>query len=275
MTKRNRAPIGVDPTKPNAARVYNYMLDGQDNYEADRIVAERMLQVAPDTKATAWFSRRFLLKAVELAAEAGITQFLDIGAGIPISPNVHEVAQDIRPESRVVYIDFDPVVIAHANALLTSAPGVSSMLADIRNPDEIIERARKEHDIDFDRPVAIVIVGVLHFVMDDEQPAEILARFRDELAPGSLVAFTHASDHTNQMFMTQSSNDLINSPAQVQFRSPEQVKPLLDGFDIVEPGVSIVQNWLVNNELPETRFTGGGPLPETRLVVLGAVGRKP
>ncbi|MEV6769342.1 SAM-dependent methyltransferase [Nocardia sp. NPDC051030] len=261
MAQSNRAPIGVDPTRPNAARVYNFMLDGKDNYEADRVVAERMLAIAPDTKTLAWFSRRFLLNAVRAAAQEGIEQFIDIGAGIPISPNVHEVAQEFEPSARVVAVDHDPVVFAHTNALLAGEPGVTSMLADIRATD-LIERLRTEGGIDFDQRVAILIVGVLHFIMDDENPAELVARFRDVMAPGSLLAFTHACTNTHPDFIRQSSGDLASTPAQVAFRTTEQVEPFLEGFEVIEPGVVPVQEWL------------NGELPSTRLVVLGGVGRK-
>ncbi|MFQ6328800.1 SAM-dependent methyltransferase [Nocardia sp. CWNU-33] len=122
MPEAERVPSGADPTKPNAARVYNYMLGGKDNYEVDQMVAHRMLAVAPDTRTLAWFCRQFLLHSVQLAAEAGVRQFIDIGAGIPISPNVHEVAQQVDASARVVSIDYDPVVYAHGNALLAGVP---------------------------------------------------------------------------------------------------------------------------------------------------------
>ncbi|WP_433525675.1 SAM-dependent methyltransferase [Nocardia pseudovaccinii] len=263
MAEADRAPVRVDPSKPNAARVYNYLLGGKDNYEVDQRVAERMLAVAPDTKTTAWFSRKFLLNAVEEAAKAGIGQFIDIGAGIPISPNVHEIAQKVDPAARVVMIDYDPVVHVHTNALLSGTSGVASILGDIRRTDEIIEKARTEGQIDFDQPVAILIVGVLHFVMDDEHPAEIIARLRDVMAPGSILAFTHGSVDTYAEFVAQSTGDTDGSSAQVQFRTPDMVAAYLDGFEIVEPGLVPVQDWLDDD------------LPHTKLVILGGVGRKP
>ncbi|WP_433710734.1 SAM-dependent methyltransferase [Nocardia sp. CA-084685] len=263
MAEADRAPAGVDPSKPNAARVYNFLLGGKDNYTVDQRVAERMLAVAPDTKTTAWFSRKFLLRAVEDAAEAGIRQFIDIGAGIPFSPNVHEIAQKIDPTARVVMIDYDPVVHVHTHALLSGASGVTSILGDIRRTDEIIEKAKSEGHIDFDEPVAILIVGVLHYVMDDEHPADIIARLRDEMAPGSMLAFTHGSVHTQPDFVARSTGDTDGSSAQVQFRTPEMVAAYLDGFEVVEPGLVPVQEWLDDD------------LPSTQLVILGGIGRKP
>ncbi len=262
MAEAERLPKGADPNRPNAARVYNYLLGGKDNYEVDQLLAHQMLAVAPDTRTTAWFSRRFLLQAVEIAARAGVRQFIDIGAGIPISPNVHEVAQEIEPTARVVAVDYDPVVHVHANALLASSPGVTSMLGDIRRPDVIIERLRSEQLIDFDQPVAILIVGVLHYVMDDEDPVGIVARLRDELAPGSFLAFTHATIDTQSDFIARSSGTTVGSSSQPRYRTREEVARLLDGFEVLEPGVVAVQDWLDDD------------LPSTNLVLLGGIGRK-
>ncbi|MEV6135029.1 SAM-dependent methyltransferase [Nocardia sp. NPDC051990] len=257
----DRAPRGVDAPMPNAARIYNYLLGGKDNYMVDQRVAERMLAVAPDTKTTAWFSRKFLLRAVEDAAEAGIRQFIDIGAGIPISPNVHEIAQKIDPSARVVMIDYDPVVHVHTHALLSAATGVTSILGDIRRTDKVIEKSKTEGRIDFDEPVAILIVGVLHFVMDDEYPAEIIARLRDVMAPGSILAFTHASAWSSEELVAQVTGDTEGSSAQCQFRTPDEVAIFLHGFEVAEPGLVPVQEWLDDE------------LPATGLHVLAAIGR--
>ncbi|WP_067823703.1 SAM-dependent methyltransferase [Nocardia inohanensis] len=263
MSEANRVPVGVDPTKPNAARVYNYMLGGKDNYEVDQVVAQRMLAVAPDTKTQAWFSRKFLLGAVEFAAQEGIRQFLDIGAGIPITPNVHEVAQQIEPDARVVSIDYDPVVHVHSNALLAAEKGVTTMLADVRETEKLIGRLREEEQIDFDQPVAILIVGVLHFVMDDEDPKQIFERFFEVMAPGSVLAFTHASTTTQHEFIEQSKSDLVRSSAQAVFRTPDVVASFIEDFEQIEPGLVKVQEWL------------GDDLPDTNLALLAAIIRKP
>lgn len=258
-----RVPLPADPSTPNAARVYNYMLGGKDNYEVDQILAHQMLTVAPDTRTTAWFSRGFLMRAVEIAATAGVRQFVDIGAGIPISPNVHEVAQKIEPEARVVAIDYDPVVHVHTNAYLSGAPGLTAMLGDLRDPDDLIERLRADRLIDFDQPVAILIVGVLHYVMDEEDPAGIIARLRDTLAPGSYLAFTHGSVDTHADFIARSSDSTAGSSSQPRYRTPAEVTALLDGFEILEPGVVPVQDFLDEG------------LPRTNLVLLGGIGHLP
>lgn len=262
MSEGKRAPVGVDPFRPNPARVYNYMLGGKDNYDADRDYGDRMLAVAPDTKITAWHSRRFLLAAVRWAAEEGIRQFVDIGAGIPIAPNVHEVAQEVDPTAIVASIDFDPVVHAHSNALLTGATGVTPILADVRDPERILELSRKEAGIDFSQPVAIVIVGVLHFVMDDEKPFEAVARLRAAMAPGSVLIMQHASVNTHPFFKDTASSNAVNTPAQPAFRPPEQVAEFFEGLEMMEPGLVPANEWL------------DADLPATRLVVLCGVGRK-
>ncbi|QIS16530.1 SAM-dependent methyltransferase [Nocardia arthritidis] len=255
--------MGIETRKPNSARVYNYLLGGKDNYEVDQLVAQRMLDVAPDTGTVARLSRRFLVQAVRIAAEAGIQQFVDLGAGIPVSPNVHEIAQKIDASARVASVDHDPVVYMHSTALLSGVPGVIPMLADIRRTDELIDRLRTEALIDFDRPVAILLVGVLHFVVDKAQPPAIIARLRTELAPGSYLAFTHGSDESDRSFMLQSLSDTAGSTAQSVYRSRDEVRGFFDGFEFLGPGLVPIQEWLDD-----------GP-PRTSLVILGGVCRKP
>ncbi|RDI64763.1 SAM-dependent methyltransferase [Nocardia pseudobrasiliensis] len=262
MSEVRRAPEGVDPSKPNAARVYDYLLGGKDNYEADRMVAQRMLATAPDNRTLAWFSRQFLIRGVEMALDAGVRQFIDLGAGIPTSPAVHEVAQKVDSSARVLSVDYDPVVYAHANAMLSGIPGVRPVLADVRQPD-LVERLRAEKVVDFDQPVAILLVGVLHFIMDDEGPDEILTRFREAMAPGSFLAFTQGSADSDAGFMDQARRDTVGTTAQFYFRSAAEMVTLLDGFDILPPGVVTIQEWL------------GGDLPPTLLRILSGVVRKP
>ncbi|WP_338765563.1 SAM-dependent methyltransferase [Nocardia vulneris] len=257
----DRAP-GLNPTVPSSARIYDYMLGGKDNYEVDRQVAHRMLAIAPDTRTLAWFIRQFLVRAVELAADAGVKQFIDLGAGIPTSPNVHEVAREIEPSARVVYVDNDPVVRAHCDALLANSPGLSVMQADIRRPREIIDRLRTESRIDFAEPIAVLMIGVLHYVMDEEKPADILAAFRDAMAPGSYLAMTHGSNETNPDFISQSQSDTENTPSQVRYRSAEEIEALMAGFELIPPGVAPAQQFLHTD------------LPATRLVIYGGLGRK-
>ncbi len=261
MTAYRKAPEGVDPSKPNAARIFDYLLGGKDNYEADRFVAQRMLEIAPDTRMLAWFSRQFLIHAVTSAAEAGVRQFIDLGSGIPTSPATHEVAHKIDASARIVSVDYDPVVYAHANAMLGDMPLVTPIVADVRDPDDLIARLRMDELIDFDRPIAVLCVGVLHYIMDYEHPDRIMSRFREVMAPGSTLAFTHGSTDSNDEFINQSSNDTIGSTAQVQYRSRAEVAGLFDGFEFDEPGIVPIQQWL------------GDELPHTGLILLGGICR--
>ncbi len=245
-----------------SARVYDYLLGGKDNYAIDREMAGQMLSRAPELKLLVWFTRSFTIKAVEMAAAAGVRQFLDLGSGIPAAPNVHEVAQRIEPSARVVYVDYDPVVVAHCDALLAGSPGVSALLGDVRRPRDIIDQLNDRGLIDFGEPVAITLSAVLHYVMDHERPAEIVATFRDQLASGSYLAITHGSSDTAPEILQVLAGATSDS-TQVTFRSTAQTEAFLTGFELFEPGVVPVQEWL------------GPELPDTAMVMLGAIGRKP
>ncbi|MFE3193566.1 SAM-dependent methyltransferase [Nocardia sp. NPDC059240] len=261
-SERERIPHSLDPGELNSARVYDYLLGGKDNYETDRAMAGRMLSQVPELKTLVWFARGFVLKAVEMAADAGIRQFLDLGSGIPVTPAVHEVAQKLEPSARVVYVDYDPVVVAHSNALLAGPPGVAALLGDIRSPSDIFEQLEDNGLIDFDEPVAVLFSGVLHYVMDHEHPADIVAAFRDRMAPGSYLVISHGSlDSSPEILRVLTGT--ADSPAQVAFRTTPQTEAFLSGFELFEPGVVPVQQWL----RPD--------LPDTRMVMLGAIGRKP
>ncbi|WP_324193900.1 SAM-dependent methyltransferase [Nocardia blacklockiae] len=258
----HRTPAPFDPGQLNSARLYDYLLNGKDNYEVDRAMAHEMLARAPEIKTLVWFARGFLRKAVEMAADAGVRQFIDLGSGLPTEPNVHEVAHGIEPSSRVVYVDYDPLVVAHCEALLADPPDVATMLGDIRRPHDILDRLSGHAFIDLDKPVAITLTGVLHYVMDDEDPAGIVAALRDRMAPGSYLAITHGSNESSPEILQVLTNT-VGTPAQVCFRSAAQTEEFLAGFDLFEPGVATVQRWLRPG------------LPDTRLVLLAAIGRKP
>ncbi|MFI9510067.1 SAM-dependent methyltransferase [Nocardia sp. NPDC052566] len=262
MSDRRRAPLGVDPYKPNSARVYNYMLGGKDNYEADQLLAQRMLSVAPDTRELALMSRRFLIRAVRMVAEAGVCQFVDIGAGIPTAPSVHEAAQQVDASARVVYLDYDSVVYLHSTALLSGVAGVTPMLADVRCPEDVIGRLRADALIDFTRPVAILLVGVMHFVLDDEHPDEIIARYREEMAPGSYLVLTHASDKSDRNFIKQTQSAAEGTPVQSVYRSADEIARYSAGFESLAPGLAPIQQWLDDGS------------PATRVEILGCVLRK-
>ncbi|WP_280370186.1 SAM-dependent methyltransferase [Nocardia wallacei] len=260
--EHNRIPHPLDPGELSSARVYDYLLGGKDNYDVDRDMARQMLSTAPELKTLAWFTRGFMRKAVEMAADAGIRQFIDLGSGIPISPNVHEVAREIEPSAQVVYVDYDPVVVAHCEALLAGPPGISALLGDVRHPLDILDKLHDGALVDLDKPVAITLVSVLHYIMDDEDPAGIVAAIRDRLAPGSYLTITHGSSDSDPEIL-RILTGTKDTPAQVCFRSTPQTEAFLSGFDLLEPGVVPVQQWLRPG------------LPDTRMVMLGAIGRKP
>lgn len=262
MSEDDRTPQPFKGDQPNSARVYDYLLGGKDNRDIDRDIADQMLSNAPEIKTVAWFARSFALKAVRMAAEAGIRQFVDLGSGIPNSPNVHEAAWEVAPTARVVYVDYDPVVHVHCEALLADPRGVSALLGDIRHPHDILDQLKNKSLIDFNEPVAILAIGVLHYITDDEDPAGIIATFRDQMAPGSYLAITHgSSDSAPEILQVLAANK--NTSAQVEFRPAKQTETFLAGFELLEPGVVPVQQWL----RPD--------LPETRMIMDGAVGRKP
>ncbi|WP_433195806.1 SAM-dependent methyltransferase [Nocardia sp. CA-107356] len=261
---RPRTPVGVDAGKPNAARLWNYLLGGKDNYGVDQQVAERMRAVAPDMRRAAWYSRRFLLKAVEDAAKAGIRQFIDIGAGIPLSTggnDPHDVAEKIQPGVSFTAIDYDPMVFVHCNAMYNHTPSTTTVKADIRDPDAVINKLRMRGMVDFTQPTAVLMVGVLDYVTDDEDPAGIMARLRAALAPGSYLALTHASSGTCRDLMARIDADTVGSTAESVWRTSEEIDEFLDGFNVLRPGLPPVQAWL------------DGELRPTRLETLAAVGR--
>jgi len=188
------AAAEIDTSKPHPARMYNAYLGGNDNYPADRAAVRQIVRDFPEVPAIALANRAFLQRAVRfLAAEAGIRQFIDIGTGIPSAGNVHEVAGRAAPDARVVYVDNDPIVHVHANALLTGSGTTGIVLADLRDPAAIVAHPQLRELIDFSRPVALLLVAILHFIRDEEDPAEIVATLRDALPAGSYLALSHGT----------------------------------------------------------------------------------
>ncbi|MBA9002643.1 MULTISPECIES: SAM-dependent methyltransferase [Thermomonospora] len=261
-------PPDIDTSVSHVARIWNYWLGGKDNYEVDRQVGDQILQMLPDVARLARASRMFLNRAVwHLAAEAGVRQFLDVGTGLPTVDNTHQVAQRAAPESRIVYVDHDPLVLAHARALLTSTPeGRTDYInADLREPDKILAGARRT--LDFDRPIALMLMGVMEFITDDDEAYSIVRRLLEELPSGSYLAMY---DGTNVVHREASDQivEVWNSSgnAPLVLRSPEQIARFFDGLEIIEPGVVSVTRW--RPEIPP----GGEP---EEVDAFGAVGRKP
>lgn len=186
------APSTIDTTKPSVARVYDFMLGGKDNFASDRNVAEMALGIAPDAPEAARASRAFLRRVVRyLAASAGVHQFIDLGSGLPTQGNVHEIAQRVDPRARVVYVDNDPIVLAHGRAILSQPDTTAVIEADIGDPDAVLESAKVRRLIDFDEPVGLLMFSILHHLADAERPSELTARYRDRLPSGSHLAIAH------------------------------------------------------------------------------------
>ncbi len=260
-------PLPFDTSKAHQARMYDYLLGGKDNYAADRAGAEAVLRAYPDLAFTARANRAFLGRAVRyLAGEAGVRQFLDIGTGIPTAGNTHQVAQAIAPESRVVYVDYDPIVLAHARALLTSneAGATEYIDADLRDTRTILDQAARL--LDFTQPVAVTLLAVLHAIPDTDDPHAIVATLIDAVPPGSYLAISHAGADIIDPEALRGLHDSLRGKAQQQYfyRAGEQVARFFAGTDLVEPGLVRVEEWH-----PEP-----GPGDARRSSLWCAVGRK-
>jgi len=258
-------PALFDTSVPHIARVYNYWLGGKDHFAADRELAERFIAADPEVIAGVRANRAFLGRAVHfLAAEAGIGQFLDIGTGIPTANNTHEVAQRAAPDARVVYVDNDPIVLAHARALLTSDPdGVTDYIdADLRNTGAILAQAART--LDFSRPVAVMLVGILQCIPDEDDPRGIVAALIDGVPSGSYLAISHpaADVHAQARAGAALLNEGLASP--VIFRGRAAIARFFDGLELVEPGLVSTSQWRSG--------AGTGTKP---LANWAGVGRKP
>jgi trans-aconitate methyltransferase len=261
-------PLPFDTTVAHQARVYDYMLGGKDNYAADRAAVEAWLKVDPGMAFIARANRAFLGRVVRyLAGEAGIRQFLDIGTGIPTAGNTHQIAQAIAPESRVVYVDYDPIVLAHARALLTSSDtGATEYIdADLRSTSAILGQAGQL--LDFTKPVAVTLLAVLHAIPDSDDPYSIVARVMDAVPSGSYLAVSHPGSDLIPAQTLEEMRDVAHRMSQQQYthRTREEVARFFAGTDLVEPGLVPVEEWR-----PEPG--GTGEAGQSR--VWGAAGRK-
>jgi O-methyltransferase involved in polyketide biosynthesis len=255
----------IDTTVPHSARIWNYWLGGKDNYAVDRAAGEEFCEIFPGMVDVARAVRHFLARAVRyLAGETGIRQFLDIGTGLPTVDNTHEIAQRAAPESRIVYVDNDPLVLAHARALLTSTPqGATDYIdADLRDPDTILEAAAQT--LDFNRPVGLMLLGVMAHIGEDVQARSILNRLLDALPSGSHLVL---SDGTNTDKAREEAHRRYNASDAVPYllRSPEQIAGFFDGLELLEPGVVSVSQWR-----PEPSPFG----PPAEVSTFGGVARK-
>ncbi len=262
-----------DTTKAHSARVYDYYLGGKDHFAADRETGQKAMQSWPAVRTAVRENRAFLGRAVRyLAGEAGIRQFLDIGAGLPSADNVHEVAQAVAPESRVVYVDNDPVVLAHARDLLTSAPGGRTAYfdADLRDPEAILASPVVAGTLDLSRPVALMLVAVLHFLVDADDPARVVATLLGALAPGSYLVASHVTPEHDPAGVGGLERTYRQAGIPAQARSAAEFAALaFRGLELVDPGVVLVSRWR-----PPPGPTGSRPLP-AEVNWYGGIGRKP
>jgi hypothetical protein len=234
---------GVDPTKPNIARVYDYWLGGHHNLVADRELAEAMATLDPWIPAACKANRAFLGRAVRYLAGQGIRQFLDIGSGIPTAGNVHEVAQLAAPDARVVYVDRDPVAVATGRKLLAGNDRATVIQADIRDPGAILADPATARLIDFGEPTAILLVAVLHFVLDADDPYRIVSHLRDAAAPGSYLVLSHVTSQDNETRAAAAGRIYNSRAADGQARSREQITGLFGGWELAEPGLVYAPQW--------------------------------
>jgi len=263
VTAQDEGLPEIDTSTPHPARMYDYWLGGKDNFPADREAAEEVLALVPQARDMARENRAFLRRTVRfLAGEAGIRQFLDIGTGLPAQGNVHEVAQAVAPDARVAYVDNDPLVHVHANALLAGS-STTIILADLRKPDTILGHPKVRHLIDFDQPLALLLVAVLHFLTDEDDPAGIVARLRDAMAPGSFLAVSHATGDFNPEVATKAARAYDRATSPVVPRTRAEVARFFDGFALVDPGLVQVSRWRPDGEIPEDNVW-----------IYGGVGRK-
>ena len=273
MTRQGtgRARLEVDTTKPHPARMYDYLLGGKNNFAADRETAEKALQSWGTVRTAARENRAFLGRAVRyLVAEAGIRQFLDIGTGLPSANNVHEVAQGLVPSCRVVYVDNDPIVLAHARALLTSSPeGKTAYIqADLREPEKILGDPVTTATLDFSQPIALMLVAVLHFVPDGDDPQRIVDTLLDALPAGSYLVASHATSEFYADRGAEAARIYHQRGIPFQFRTADEFAELaFRGLQMLEPGVVSVPEWRPGSDDPR-------PLP-AEVAWNGGVARKP
>jgi hypothetical protein len=255
-------PPEIDQTKPHPARMYDYMLGGKNHFEVDRQAAEVAMQAAPAARAMVLENRAFLGRAVRHLAQAGITQFLDIGTGLPGEGNTGEVARAIQPDVRVAYVDYDPIVAVHSRALLAGDDSRTAVvLADVREPKTILENPQILELLDFDRPIAVLMVALLHFVAHEEDAPGIVAAFRDALAPGSALVISHGTDGGQPEVSAAARKGWDNAKSRVVVRDHAEIEALFGDFELVEPGLVQVPLWQPDGEVRpdwETIWLDGG-----------------
>lgn len=243
MDRDEWVPPVVDMTKPSAARMYDYILGGKDHYAVDRQAADQLVEMVPTVRDMALANRAFLGHAVHEMARRGIRQFLDLGSGLPTSPNVHELAREFQPDARVVYVDLDPVVLAYHRARVSQEPGTVTLFADLCQPAEVLSHPALRAQLDLSEPVGLIMVAVLHFVGLSLAP-HVVGRYVRELVPGSMVALTAGQlEGTSPEVIATLERVYQQSPTPFVWRVRAQIEHLLDGLELIEPGLTDLSTW--------------------------------
>jgi hypothetical protein len=253
LPRSDVAPPGIDTSVPHPARMYDYFLGGHDNYEVDRYAAEQVIAVVPEVRAMAWENREFLGRAVRFLARQGIRQFLDIGTGIPGPGNTGDVAREVAPSARVVYVDNDPIVLVHASALLAGHDPLHTTViqADLRDPDAILGHPSTNAVLDFGQPIAILLVAVLHFIMDDEDPAGIVERLKQVMAPGSYLVVSHGTSDIDPERAAEAVSTYNRGGARIIARTGDQIRRFFEGLEFVDPGLVQLPLWRPDHEIAD------------------------
>ncbi|AUY54649.1 SAM-dependent methyltransferase [Streptomyces sp. CB01881] len=246
-TREERWPaVDLRMDVPHSARVYDYLIGGKTNFEPDRTAAHASVQAWPALPVSMRTTRTFMQRVVRnLVEEHGVRQFLDIGTGIPTSPNVHEIAQGIAPEARVAYVDNDPIVLTHARALMSSTEEGRTCYvdADLRDPDAILGAPELREVLDLSQPVALSLIAIVHFVLDEDDPQGIVRRFMDELAPGSFLALTVFTGDTDPVGVGGVGREYNARGIPLQIRDRKETLAFFDGYELLDPGVTLVHRW--------------------------------
>ncbi|QPP05558.1 SAM-dependent methyltransferase [Streptomyces bathyalis] len=262
----------IDTSRPHPARVYDYWLNGKTHYEADVAAGDRVVQVWPGVLLGARLNREFMHRATRwLAREAGIRQFLDIGSGIPTEPNLHQVAQAVAPETRVVYVDNDPIVLRHGQKLLRGTPEgrTAYVHADFTEPETILEAPELRETLDLGRPVVLSLIALLHFITDERGAYDIVRKLMDALPSGSYLVVSHATADFDPDLLTRVAEAYQSSVAEGQIRSSSEVSRFFDGLELVDPGVVVAHRWRPDDGESQPDIT------DAEFPVYGGVARKP
>jgi hypothetical protein len=244
VAEQQSAPLGVDTQLPNMARMYDYALGGKDNFAADRAAVEKLFSLSPENRYVPLANRRFLSRAVRYVVLQGVRQFVDLGTGLPSQGHIHEIVGESGSDAHVVYVDYDPVVVCHARALLTGADHVTVVQADIRDPQAILTDPAVTASIDFSQPVAVLFVSVLHGIPDRDDPAGTVRAFARRMVPGSYMILSHlTSEGHPPELVAQKEKVFARSSAPMSYRSRPEIMAMFDGFDLVEPGLTAVTQW--------------------------------